>query len=163
MIDDAPRLRMAVCSMALVAALQSATALAQGSAASAEPQAWTTAEDHADMLRQLGIRALRPGPSGDESAPNQFGRMNESFSTAEVENDLRELTARVAVAYPSPNGQLHRYVTAPVPRVSLTESAADRPCCSPESATRFARSIPSCRSWRSRLCSSTATAALPSV
>src|SRR5690349_13835320 len=29
-----------------------------------------TAEDHADMMRQLGIRALRRGPSGDESAPN---------------------------------------------------------------------------------------------
>jgi hypothetical protein len=29
-----------------------------------------TAEDHRDMLAQLGIAALRPGPSGDESAPN---------------------------------------------------------------------------------------------
>src|SRR4029453_4601754 len=29
-----------------------------------------TAEDHRDMLAQLGIRELRPGPSGDESAPN---------------------------------------------------------------------------------------------
>jgi hypothetical protein len=29
-----------------------------------------TAEDHAAMLRELGIRELRPGPSGDESAPN---------------------------------------------------------------------------------------------
>jgi hypothetical protein len=31
---------------------------------------WTTAEDHQHMLAQLGIRALRPGPSGNESAPN---------------------------------------------------------------------------------------------
>ena len=29
-----------------------------------------TAEDHQDMLRQLGIRALRPGPSGNEAAPD---------------------------------------------------------------------------------------------
>ena len=29
-----------------------------------------TAADHQDMMDQLGIRALRPGPSGDESAPN---------------------------------------------------------------------------------------------
>jgi hypothetical protein len=29
-----------------------------------------TDEDHQDMLRQLGIRALRPGPSGNEAAPN---------------------------------------------------------------------------------------------
>ena len=29
-----------------------------------------TAADHADMMRQLGIKTLRPGPSGNESAPN---------------------------------------------------------------------------------------------
>ncbi len=29
-----------------------------------------TAEDHRQMLNQLGIRALRPGPSGNEQAPN---------------------------------------------------------------------------------------------
>jgi hypothetical protein len=29
-----------------------------------------TAEDRRDMLEQLGIRTLRPGPSGNESAPN---------------------------------------------------------------------------------------------
>jgi len=34
------------------------------------PLTWTTAEDHADMLRQLGIQSLRPGPSGNEKAPN---------------------------------------------------------------------------------------------
>jgi hypothetical protein len=36
------------------------------------PQAvtWTTAEDHRNMMEQLGIEALRPGPSGNESAPN---------------------------------------------------------------------------------------------
>ena len=31
---------------------------------------WTTAEDHQNMMNQLGIRQLRPGPSGNESAPN---------------------------------------------------------------------------------------------
>ena len=31
---------------------------------------WTTAQDHADMMQQLGIRALRPGPSGNEADPN---------------------------------------------------------------------------------------------
>jgi hypothetical protein len=29
-----------------------------------------TQEDHRNMMEQLGIRALRPGPSGNESAPN---------------------------------------------------------------------------------------------
>jgi lysophospholipase L1-like esterase len=36
-----------------------------------EPKTWTTAEDHQQMMTQLGIRALRPGPSGNDSAPNQ--------------------------------------------------------------------------------------------
>src|SRR5580692_7310899 len=31
---------------------------------------WTAAEDHRNMMDQLGIKALRPGPSGNESAPN---------------------------------------------------------------------------------------------
>ncbi len=30
----------------------------------------TTAEDHQNMMAQLGIKTLRPGPSGNESAPN---------------------------------------------------------------------------------------------
>src|SRR5689334_2325473 len=34
------------------------------------PNAAATAADHKDMMDQLGIKALRPGPSGNESAPN---------------------------------------------------------------------------------------------
>ena len=41
---------------------------AQGAAC--EPKTWTTAEDHKNMMDQLGIKALRPGPSGNEQAPN---------------------------------------------------------------------------------------------
>src|SRR5438309_644906 len=29
-----------------------------------------TAADHRNMMQQLGIQALRPGPSGNEAAPN---------------------------------------------------------------------------------------------
>jgi len=36
----------------------------------AAPSNWTAAEDHQNMMDQLGIKALRPGPSGDEKAPN---------------------------------------------------------------------------------------------
>jgi hypothetical protein len=36
----------------------------------ADGAAWTTAQDHQQMMAQLGIRKLRPGPSGNESAPN---------------------------------------------------------------------------------------------
>ncbi|HEX7446013.1 MAG TPA: hypothetical protein VF306_00630 [Pirellulales bacterium] len=35
-----------------------------------EPVTFTTQEDHQNMMGQLGITALRPGPSGNPSAPN---------------------------------------------------------------------------------------------
>ena len=51
-----------------VIVLLAATALfAQQSPA---PLNWTAAEDHQNMMEQLGIKALRPGPSGNEAAPN---------------------------------------------------------------------------------------------
>ena len=31
---------------------------------------FTTPQDHENMMKQLGIKSLRPGPSGNESAPN---------------------------------------------------------------------------------------------
>src|SRR5258706_930396 len=34
------------------------------------PMNWTAAQDHQNMMDQLGIKALRPGPSGNEAAPN---------------------------------------------------------------------------------------------
>ncbi|MGA8940493.1 MAG: acetylxylan esterase [Acidobacteriaceae bacterium] len=34
------------------------------------PVTWTSAQDHQNMMDQLGITALRPGPSGNEKAPN---------------------------------------------------------------------------------------------
>lgn len=34
------------------------------------PMNWTAEQDHQNMMDQLGIRALRPGPSGNENAPN---------------------------------------------------------------------------------------------
>ena len=36
----------------------------------AEANTWTAAEDHRHMMDQLGISTLRPGPSGNEQAPN---------------------------------------------------------------------------------------------
>jgi lysophospholipase L1-like esterase len=36
----------------------------------ADPVTWTTEQDHQNMLDQLGITALRPGPSGNEQAPD---------------------------------------------------------------------------------------------
>ncbi len=53
----------------LVGAALFSTAAVRGQSECA-PKNWTTAEDHRNMMEQLGIRALRPGPSGDEAAPN---------------------------------------------------------------------------------------------
>src|SRR5258706_29425 len=35
-----------------------------------EPLNWTTQQDHKNMMEQLGITRLRPGPSGNASATN---------------------------------------------------------------------------------------------
>ena len=42
-----------------------------GSVSAAPPVTLTAQQDHQNMMDQLGIRALRPGPSGDTKAPNQ--------------------------------------------------------------------------------------------
>jgi len=46
------------------------TATAQPAGPPPNPNAAATAADHKNMMDQLGIKALRPGPSGNESAPN---------------------------------------------------------------------------------------------
>jgi hypothetical protein len=47
-----------------------APATAQQKADLPEPKNWTAVEDHRQMMEQLGIKALRPGPSGNEQDPN---------------------------------------------------------------------------------------------
>jgi hypothetical protein len=53
-------------------ALSGTLARAQNSGAPGMPQpvTFTSDQDHQNMMSQLGIKALRPGPSGDEKAPN---------------------------------------------------------------------------------------------
>jgi hypothetical protein len=53
-----------------------------------QPKQWTAAEDHEDMMDQLGIKSLRPGPSGNESAPNHA---NYDESLANPYPDLPDL------------------------------------------------------------------------
>ncbi|HEU4619362.1 MAG TPA: acetylxylan esterase [Gammaproteobacteria bacterium] len=43
---------------------------APSGSASPEPRTWTSAEDHRNMMEQLGITALRPGRSADANGPN---------------------------------------------------------------------------------------------
>jgi len=55
-----------------VAALAASTVLVCQLAAGqpSPPTNWTAAQDHQDMMDQLGIKALRTGPSGNEKDPN---------------------------------------------------------------------------------------------
>ena len=41
-----------------------------GGAAELAPVTFTAEQDQQNMMGQLGIRAVRPGPSGNENAPN---------------------------------------------------------------------------------------------
>jgi lysophospholipase L1-like esterase len=52
------------------------------------PRNWTAAEDHRNMMEQLGIKSLRPGPSGNEAAPNHA---NYDESTANPFPDYPEI------------------------------------------------------------------------
>src|SRR5512136_2489868 len=53
-----------------------------------EPVTFTAQQDHQNMMDQLGIKSLRPGPSGNESAPNHA---NYDESTANPFPDLPEV------------------------------------------------------------------------
>ena len=76
-----------VVAASIAGASLSASAQQRASTRVQEPKNWTTAEDHQQMMEQLGIRALRPGPSGnpqdpasanyDEAAANPFPKYPE--------------------------------------------------------------------------------------
>ncbi len=57
-------------SLAVVIVAQQAAPSNPPSQQAGEARTWTTADDHRHMMEQLGIKALRPGPSGNEQAPN---------------------------------------------------------------------------------------------
>jgi hypothetical protein len=60
---------LSVCFCCILAAFSSSAARPQSPAAP-PPVTFTADQDHQNMMDQLGIKALRPGPSGDEKAPN---------------------------------------------------------------------------------------------
>src|SRR5437763_6208991 len=61
--------RLARLARLFVCAASATTALAQRTVADSA-SAWTAADDHRQMMQQLGIKTLRPGPSGNERDPN---------------------------------------------------------------------------------------------
>jgi lysophospholipase L1-like esterase len=56
------RRKSAACGLALALSLAAQPAV--------DTQNWTAQQDHQNMMEQLGIKALRPGPSGNDKAPN---------------------------------------------------------------------------------------------
>lgn len=54
----------------LLIACTSLECFAQEPAETKQPVVFTVQEDHQNMMRQLGIKKLRPGPSGNEQDPN---------------------------------------------------------------------------------------------
>jgi hypothetical protein len=63
------RPRLAASRYAL-AALSLLLPASRANAQTVDTRAWTADSDHKQMMEQLGIRALRPGASGNEQAPN---------------------------------------------------------------------------------------------
>ena len=61
---------IATSSVGLCLALPWASPAAALAQSSVPPTTFTADQDHQNMMDQLGIKALRPGPSGNEKAPN---------------------------------------------------------------------------------------------
>lgn len=68
--DSMPTCSAAACSLILVIASTPLSAQQPAGAPLPEPKNWTAAQDHQQMMEQLGIKALRPGPSANEQDPN---------------------------------------------------------------------------------------------
>jgi len=65
-----PAATLAVLAAAILLARQSPATATPSVSDLPQPMNWTAAEDHQNMMDQLGIKALRPGPSGKEDAPD---------------------------------------------------------------------------------------------
>src|SRR5690242_1123773 len=104
-----------------------------------QPVVWTAAEDHQNMMDQLGIKALRPGPSGNEKAPNHANydetRANpfpEIPDPLTLNNGQKLTSAKIWWEQRRPEiiEMFDRYVygrvPAIVPKVTWTVTATDR-------------------------------------
>jgi lysophospholipase L1-like esterase len=76
-MSKCPLFAVASCAIAIGLAVLSAAGdsqapslQSQSGALGPEATTWTTEQNHRDMMEQLGITTLRPGPSGKEDAPN---------------------------------------------------------------------------------------------
>ena len=101
------------------------------------PGGWTAAEDHQDMMKQLGIRILRPGPSGNDAAPNHANYDEAAANPFPVlpplltRHDGRVITtaaqwpARRAEILEDFSREIYGRVPANAPKVTWTVAATD--------------------------------------
>ena len=103
------------------------------------PVNFTAEQDHDNMLQKLGIKKLRPGPSGDEKAPNHA---NYDTALSNPYPDLPDvLTLKNGTRVTTPDGwwkqrrpeivedferEVYGRVPAPVPGVSWTVQLSER-------------------------------------
>ena len=100
-----------------IAALGVLTILAYPTARAQQspPSDWTAEQDHQNMMEQLGIKALRPGPSGNEKDPNhanydeaKANPYRRSARCADVE-ERAEGDVAGTVVEPAPPGDCRRF------------------------------------------------------
>jgi hypothetical protein len=106
---------------------------------SPSPVIFTAEQDHDNMMKQLGITVLRPGPSGDEKAPNH-ANYNEALANP-YPNLPDVLVGKNGKTIPSAAGwwnqrrpeivedferEVYGRVPAGVPRVHWTVTVSDR-------------------------------------
>jgi hypothetical protein len=99
---------------------------------------WTAEQDHQNMMDQLGIKALRPGPSGNESAPNH-ANYDESLANpypnlpdVMTTNDGRAVTTpdlwwkvRRPEIVEAMSREVYGFVPAKTPKVTWTVKVTD--------------------------------------
>ncbi|MEO6526973.1 MAG: GDSL-type esterase/lipase family protein [Gemmatimonadaceae bacterium] len=117
--------------------LPPASAAVASPAASSEPKSWTAAEDRQQMMDQLGIKALRPGPSGNEQAPNHANYDEAAANPFPVLPELlrwkngrtvttpRQWTQRRAEIIEDFEREVYGRVPKRVPKVTWTVTATD--------------------------------------
>ncbi len=100
---------------------------------------FTSQQDHENMMKQLGIKSLRPGPSGDESAPNHANYDESVANPYPVLPDVLTLKNGKKVASPEiwwkqrrpeivedMEREVYGRLPAKIPKVSWTVKIVDR-------------------------------------
>jgi len=139
MIDLGRSIRVTV-SRSLIATIALTLSVATAAAQRAdlpEPKNWTAAEDHQQMMEQLGIKALRPGPSGDDKAPNHanydeskanpFPTLPEvlTFKNGQKVTDARQWPQRRAEIIEDFEREVYGRVPKNAPSITWTVTATD--------------------------------------